>query len=147
MEQEIIQYTKEVWSSILGMEAEHAESFNPSEIEKTLLGFVQITGAWNGTLSIHCSASMARKAAAVMFDLKEESTTMEEIQDALGELANMVGGNVKGLLPDDDVCLLSLPAVAITDYPLYIPDSVEVARVNFSCGDNDFVVTLQKRGK
>jgi len=55
MEAEIIQYTKEVWQSILEIEVETTDTFKSSEIEKTLLGFIQITGAWNGTISIHCS--------------------------------------------------------------------------------------------
>jgi chemotaxis protein CheX len=145
MEAEIIQYTKEVWQSILEIEVETTDVFKSSEIEKTLLGFIQITGAWNGTISIHCSASVARRAASVMFGIEEVSASMEEIQDALGELTNMVGGNIKGLLPEHQQCQLSLPACAITDHQLYVSDSVEVAKVVFCYNDQSFVVSVQKR--
>ena len=146
MEKEIYQFTKDVWSSILGLDITPIDHFKPSEIEKTLAGFIQIMGAWEGTGNIHCPASMARKAAAIMFDVEEGKATMDEIQDALGELTNMIGGNIKSLIPEHENCHLSLPAVAITDHQLRIPGSVLVAKVNFSCGDKYFAVTLKKRG-
>ncbi|MCU0705946.1 MAG: chemotaxis protein CheX, partial [Fimbriiglobus sp.] len=43
------------------------------------------------------------------FDTPSAEVTPAELADALGELANMVGGNLKALLPDG--CRLSLPSV------------------------------------
>lgn len=144
MEKEITQFTQDIWESILGLQAEPTNIFKAPELEKTLAGFIQIIGAWHGTVSIHCPASLARTAASIMFDVEEKKTTMEQIQDAIGELTNMLGGNIKSLLPEHESCHLSLPGVAITDHQLRIPGSTQVAKVTFKCQDHYFVVTLQK---
>jgi len=146
MEQAIVRFAKDIWGSILGLEVTPTDRFAPSEIDKTLVGFIQITGDWEGTVSVHYPASLARSAAATMFDIDEKRATMEQIQDALGELTNMVGGNIKSLLPEHEHCHLSLPAVVVTEHQLHIPGAVEIARVPFACQDQQFAVILQKRG-
>ncbi|NIQ01639.1 MAG: chemotaxis protein CheX, partial [Nitrospinaceae bacterium] len=55
-----------------------------------------------------CPIPLARQAAAIMFQLQEDTAGPEEIQDAFGELANITGGNIKALLPEPSY--LSLPA-------------------------------------
>lgn len=145
MEKEIAQFTQEIWDSILGLKVTPIDHFKPSEIEKTLAGFIQITGTWNGTVSIHCPVSLARTAASIMFDVEEKKATMDDLQDALGELTNMIGGNIKSLLPEHEGCHLSLPGVAITEHQLRFPGGSMVTKVAFSCQDQYFEVTLQKR--
>ncbi len=78
-----------------------------------------------------------------MFGIDENEAGEEEIQDAIGELANMTGGNIKSLLPEP--CYLSLPAVAITDHGFRVPGSELVTQINFACDDNLFMVSLLKR--
>lgn len=56
---------------------------------------------------IECSESFARWAASRMFDA--EVSSRQDVGDALGELTNMVGGNLKALLPGPN--RLSIPDV------------------------------------
>ena len=56
-----------------------------------------------------CSRPAVRAAAARMFSVPEAELTNEDLRDALGELTNMVGGNVKTLLPGSE--FISLPTV------------------------------------
>jgi CheY-specific phosphatase CheX len=54
------------------------------------------------------------------------------MQDALGEITNMTGGNIKALLPG--ACHLSLPAVVEgTSYTIRVPSTRIVTRVPFEC--------------
>ena len=57
---------------------------------------------------IHWTPTVAERLACVMFQVDEASP--EEVRDLLGEMANLVGGNIKGMLPGPS--RLSLPVVA-----------------------------------
>jgi len=53
----------------------------------------------------------AERITRALLDLEEhDDVAADDVGDALGEIANVIGGNVKGLLPDRSV--LSLPVVA-----------------------------------
>ena len=70
---------------------------------------VGFTGDWNGAVVVTCDDRLGREAAAAMFGNEPADVSGDEIADAVGELANMIGGNVKPLLPG--AATLSLPTV------------------------------------
>ena len=72
-----------------------------------LHAWVAITGAWQGQVVVTCSATLARNLAAAFLAMGADEVTEEDVADVLGELANIVGGNVKSLLPSG--CALSTP--------------------------------------
>jgi len=144
IESEITEYTENIWRSTLDLDvAPSHDVFKPKGKENTLAGCVQITGSWEGTVAIVCSVDLAKKVSAIMYGIDENSAGDEEIQDAIGELANMTGGNIKSLLPEP--CYLSLPAVAVTDRGFRVPGSELVTQINFECDDNLFTVSLLKK--
>ena len=114
IETEITEYTESIWNSTLELNVVVSdEDFKAEGKDDTLAACVQITGSWEGTVAVICPMNLAKKVSAIMFGIEEDSAGKEEIQDAIGELANMTGGNIKSLLPEP--CYLSLPAVAVTD--------------------------------
>jgi chemotaxis protein CheX len=67
-------------------------------------------GPWTGAVVLTCGRSTAEELSRCL--LAEHAPPVldaEDIQDALGELANVVGGNVKAVLPGPSV--LGLPEV------------------------------------
>lgn len=146
IEPEICNYTETIWDSILGLKAVKIDApFKPEGQYNTLAGCVHIMGAWEGTVNIQCPTALARQAAAIMYQIKEDDAVMEQLQDALGEITNMTGGNLKSLLAEP--CYLSLPAVALTDFALRIPQTEIVSTVNFMCDNHNFAVSLLKHIK
>ena len=144
LENEIRDYTESIWKSILDLETKPAQDeFEFSQDKNSLAGCVHITGAWEGSVAIHCPDKLARQWAAIMFGLDEANAQKEEIQDALGELTNMTGGNIKSLLPEP--CQLSIPAVAYTDHAMRFPGSELVTQITFKCNSNFFLVSLLKK--
>jgi chemotaxis protein CheX len=82
--------------------------------------------------------------AAAMFSTEPCKTSVGDMQDALAELVNMIGGNIKALLPDG--CFLSLPAVVEGgDYSARVPGTRLASRVEFVCSGH--VVSLSILGK
>ena len=52
-------------------------------------------GSWNGHVCVDATDGFARAVAAAMFGLPPGEVTAEDARDALGEMANVLGGNVK----------------------------------------------------
>jgi chemotaxis protein CheX len=141
-EEEIYRITETVWHSILGLEMARREEPLPEQPDaRFLTGYVQITGAWHGALRVDCSFQLARRLAAIMFRFEAKQTTIDDIRDALGEVANITGGNIKGLLPGP--CRLSLPVVVDgSDEALVLPGSRILTRITLECEQEPFRVTL-----
>jgi chemotaxis protein CheX len=81
---------------------------------------VSITGSWTGHVVYASSTAAARRAAAAFMAVEPDEVSQEDVSDVLGELANIVGGNVKAMLPPG--AHLSLPQVVLapqsaTTYP------------------------------
>jgi CheY-specific phosphatase CheX len=74
---------------------------------------VGITGPWQGEVVVAVLGASAPKFAAAMLGTPSSQVTTEDTADALCELANMIGGQVKGTLPTG--CRLSLPRVRTTE--------------------------------
>jgi len=144
---EINNYTIDIWNQILGLEVTPTqEDYSPTEKGVTLAGCVQIMGSWEGSIELLCPAELAKKVASIMFDTKLDETSEEDIKDALGELTNMTGGNIKSLVHEaDQECFLSLPAVAVSDNQMHVPGTHEVTRSTFKHGDFLFAVRMLKK--
>lgn len=146
IENEICSYTENIWDSILGLKVARSDMpFKFGDGNQTLAGCVHIMGAWEGSVSLLCPKKLAQQAAAIMFGIKEDEANMEQVQDALGELTNMTGGNIKAVLPEPSY--LSLPAVAVTDFHMHIPGTELITTVNFTCNNQNFSVTVVRRVK
>jgi hypothetical protein len=85
--------------------------------------WVDVRGPWNGAVVITTGRSTAEQLSREL--LKEHAPPVlddEDIEDGLGELANVVGGNVKAVLPGPSA--LGLPEVGSA--PAAGPDTCRV---------------------
>lgn len=84
----------------------------PGEVEfadDCLVATIQIAGAWSGAVSLVFSPDLAHNAASRMLKLSASAVTPTDKYEVAAELANMVGGNFKSLLPSPSQ--LSLPII------------------------------------
>ncbi|WP_433827465.1 chemotaxis protein CheX [Actinoplanes sp. CA-015351] len=120
-ESDLAEMVEQVWESYLDPEGVSPliptyDENQPSEVHSS----VSITGSWSGHVVFASSHVAARRAAAAFLAMEAEEVSEEDISDTLGELANIVGGNVKAMLPSG--AQLSLPQVMLapetsTRYP------------------------------
>jgi chemotaxis protein CheX len=135
----IVEMTQEIWTALLADEG-HLRPGGGGTEGGEMSATITIAGEWNGTCCLTCSGPAARHAAMVMFGMTEDEITDEEVRDAIGELINVVGGNLKGVLPGPTE--LSLPTVH-ADMPFEVPGSLELGwEVNFTWMDEPVVVTV-----
>jgi len=102
---------------------------------------VYFAGAWYGAILLECSPLQARRFAQYLMSLDEPEAVNDDVRDALGELANMLAGNLKSVLPHGVV--LSMPSVVEgSDYVLQMCGKRTVERIPFWSRDGIFAVTL-----
>ena len=111
-ENDLAEMVEQVWESYLDPEGVSPliptyDENQPSEVHSS----VSITGSWTGYVVYASSTEAARRAAAAFLALEADEVSQEDLSDVLGELANIVGGNVKAMLPPG--ALLSLPQVML----------------------------------
>jgi chemotaxis protein CheX len=100
---------EEAWSALVG-EGEYLLPLAGGPADDAVSSWVEIVGPWTGTVVLTTGRGTAEELARCM--LAEHAPPVlepEDIGDALGELANVVGGNVKAVLPGPSV--LGLPEV------------------------------------
>jgi len=142
---DINQITSDIWTSTLGLSAQAVDvPWEGQSKERSLIGCIQVTGDWEGAVTLYCSEGLANKATAVMFDMAPEEITDAEVHDTLGELTNMTAGNIKSLLPGD--CRISLPSVAEgIDYKVTIPGGKVTFQQSFECEGEPLLITILER--
>src|ERR1019366_6717354 len=106
---DIEEITGMIWESLFDFPLERVADA-PIDGEPVVTGFVSIDGAWNGAIMVRCPIALATTLTTAMFQA-DNAPGFDDVRDALGELTNMVAGNVKALLPSPRN--LSLPAVAL----------------------------------
>ncbi len=109
----------------------------------TVVGTVHITGAWRGTVALTSSLAFATECAAHMYASTPETISRQEVQDAWGELANMIAGNLKALIQPP--CQISLPQVIEgTTFSYRIARTTVHNEMTFACRGSRFRVTVLK---
>ena len=140
--EDVYQITESVWNSMLGLQMRPAKNALPKTLRGHFLtGYVEITGAWQGVFSLDCSLQLARRIATIMFKFETAEASIEDVRDALGELANIAGGNIKGLLPSP--CSLALPVVVDTaNKSIHLSAGYIVAHMDLECEQKPFRIML-----
>jgi len=78
--------------------------------------WVDVVGPWTGTVVLTTGRQTAADLTrALLGDASPEVLDSEDVADAFGEIANVVGGNVKAALPGPSA--LSLPEVGSAPAP------------------------------
>ena len=112
---EIIKGTKEVFSTMLMVDIE-CESFDKTaefEIQSNLTSVIGLGGGIRGMLAVHCPASIAKTITGSFLGMEVEELD-DDVKDAIGEVTNMVAGNLKVSYTNVDINIeLAIPTTII----------------------------------
>lgn len=115
---------RDIWSSFISSDDDLIPLMPANDPD--LRASVEFRGDCTGAVIVGCSPAAGIEVARRMLRLPEgASVDPRDVADALGELANTVGGSVKGMLPGTNQ--LSLPL--FMPEQRHAPDSV---RIEFS---------------
>ena len=104
---------------------------------------VQFSGEWNGAVLIECSYQMACQLAGRYLSTEPSEELDDLVKDVFGELANMIGGNLKSAVARG--IHTSTPAVVETiNDNLLKPGTTTEQRMEFQCSEGRFWITVLK---
>lgn len=138
--QMVAQIVESVFITMMDLEVYPDETpWTPSN--NHLTSCVRVSGEWNGALLLECNHWQARQFAGRFLSMNPPDSVTEEVEDVLGELANMIGGNIKCVMANG--LELSMPMVIDGSDPwLRFPTSEIQERLAFLCAEGPFWVTL-----
>ncbi len=146
LQEGIIETAKEIFSTMLMVEiSEKAGGTDESiNLDDNVSGVIGLAGTHKGVLAIHLPNITAKKLTASFLGMGEDEVE-DDIDDAVGEIANMLGGNVKSLLSSKGRDIeLSLPSIIKgKGYTFHTKGNVERIVIPFSCDAGEFTIEFQ----
>ncbi len=137
---EVIQIVESVFGTMMNLEvSQHGTPWFSSA--DRLTSALHLAGDWNGAVLLECSPNQACRFAGRFLSMDPPDTVDDVVRDVLGELANMIGGNLKCVLTRG--IRLSMPSVVDgSDYSLRVCGAEVRERLALRCDEGAFWVTV-----
>lgn len=137
---ELVQIVQSVFETMLRLEVgEGGLPWFPQG--DRLTAAVHLAGDWNGAVLLEVDRAFASRLAARFLPVNAQAMADDVVRDVLGELANMIGGNLKCVLTSG-ICL-SMPSVVDgSDYSVRVCGAQIRERLSFECAEGPFWVTI-----
>lgn len=138
--------TADVCATMLGIEMTPGAAYVEGSAASALDGVVALIGLagnWVGTGSLCCSAEFACRICAQLL-MTEAASVNEEVLDAVGEVTNMIIGNVKTVIEEILGPLgLSIPTVIFGhNFTTRSPGNSDWVVVPFRCGNEELLIKV-----
>lgn len=93
---DITESTKAIFETMIMIPLQHSDPYlgDQHQIRSDVLGMVSFTGKYYGVIAMFCSKKFALKAASSML-MTEMTSFSSDVRDAVGEISNMIAGNIK----------------------------------------------------
>ncbi len=100
---QLVEITSEFLDSMLGIEVTSVndDCETPDFDSSAWRATIQIEGSTNAEVETICCGDFASRIASSMFSMEASELTDEELADSMGEVVNIIGGNVKGMIGQD----------------------------------------------
>jgi len=144
--QDIADATQEIFSSMIMLDVSPGEAFkrDDNKLEDSISGIIGLAGTIKGMMAIHLPKTAALAITEAFLGMEVEDID-EDVCDAIGELANMLGGSMKAILdPAGSEVQLSIPsAIHGEEYAVDCLADSESVTVPFTFDGKTFLVELQ----
>jgi chemotaxis protein CheX len=109
--------------------------------EHPIVGAVYLSGEWSGAMLLETWAGQAFVWTHKLLSVPAPTTLDDDVRDCVGELTNMVAGNLKSLLPFK--IELSIPSVVEgRQFTLRLIGGHQKIKVDFASPEGPFSITL-----
>jgi len=132
---------QQVFETMVDIELIPAEQHLAEAEIGAISSVLRYTGPCEGVMLIECTRGLAFTFTArlMSIDLPEEIDA--NVLDSMGELVNMIGGNLKGLMPEETS--ISTPVVMLdSERDALLASSKRLSRVCFNAGAEHCCVSL-----
>jgi chemotaxis protein CheX len=137
---------------MINLEYKGVSLMNQLHIKADVAGLTSFLGKYHGTVGVFCSRKFSLRIASNML-MQELTEFTSDALDAIGEVSNMIAGNVKTKITADyGEMILSIPMILVGGDPACtsVENSIPIAcftkepwlMTNFSSGDESFNIGL-----
>ncbi len=142
----VIDATREIFSGMVMMDIQSVgePQENVPPLEDSITGMVGLAGRYRGVLAVHIPRELALDITSSFLGMEVDDLN-EDVEDAIGEIANMLGGNVKTLLSDQGKEIqLSVPStISGSSYVFQTMEDADQIVLPFEAGGHRFHVELE----
>ena len=113
----IIESTLEIFTDMVMMEISVVDKprLKLGPLKESITGMIGLAGTHKGVLAVHFPKQVALNVTSSFLGMEVEEINVD-VQDAIGEIANMLGGNLKTILSGQGKDIqLSLPSTIYGD--------------------------------
>ena len=137
---ELAQIVESVFENMLSLQTQESDAPWFSSADR-LTAVVHLAGDWNGAVLLERDRAQACHFAGRFLSMDPFGAVDDVVRDVLGELANMIGGNLKCVLTRG--IRLSMPSVVDgSDYSVRVCHSEVRERLAFQCAEGLFWITV-----
>lgn len=148
---QLIRDVKEIFTTMVGLEdllnlpVPIDPVTNFTDCISALVGFA---GKYNGLVSLHLPTNVALNATGCMLGM-DVTEINDDVNDAVGEIANMIAGSFKQHLSKSGVDVhLSTPSIVHgKDYIITLGNNPEQITLRFATDDDWFMVSIAFDGE
>ena len=136
--EQLREISSDLFDAMLGMGITHQSTdFDLNQWQQnSVLATINIDGEWDAEVQVVTSENLAARIASTMFLTEVDNVTREEHEDAMREVANVIGGNVKGVVGKES--LLGLPKITTIENLSHDSHCM----VSFLCNNEPMTVTV-----
>jgi flagellar motor switch protein FliN len=136
----------ELFDTMLSLDVELSdrEPFTSYE-DFRVMGAVNFTGSVQGSIQFQVPKTFGRMIAAGMLGMElEEIQDIETVKDVIGEMTNILGGNLKAAFCDSGLnCQISTPSLTVgLDFHIEILNMDRYEKFAFKLNDHDILVEI-----
>lgn len=146
IEKEISRSTIEIFTTMVMMEVDPVPGFTKADgaLIDSITGLIGFAGTHKGALAIHLPNQVALDITSNFLGMDVEGIN-EDVEDAVGEIANMIGGDIKSYLSGNGRDIdLSLPStISGAQYDFQSNKNAEIFMTAFNTTNGQFIVELQ----
>lgn len=146
LREKIFESVKEIFTTMVMMDVAAGGEIPKEKIPLTesISGIIGLAGTHKGVLAIHLPhrVAMAITSSFLGMDVDEINS---DVEDAVGELANMLGGNVKSILSENgrDINLSMPTTISGKQYDFQSKKDAESVVIPCRCDAGEFIIELQ----
>jgi chemotaxis protein CheX len=137
---EQVRIAKEVFGNMVDLYVEATDM--PWEPQTEIVtSAIYFTDPWQGALFVECAINLAFAFTSRLMGIETPTAVDEDVCDAMGELANMIAGNLKALMPAN--VGISIPSIVRGhDYAVRLRGGTVLSKTAFESEVGSFRLTL-----
>jgi chemotaxis protein CheX len=132
---------RQVFETMVDMELTPCDRHLETEDPDVVGAVLRYSGPSDGAMLIECSPALAFTFAARLMAIERPSSVDADVIDAMGELVNMIGGNLKALMPEQ-TCISAPQVLQPGEREALMAVSRRLTRVCFTAGLDHCCVSL-----